>query len=199
MNAPTLNQSAFDRWERFCHSRLGLSVLFLWAMAEATVWPIVPDFVLIPMAAGGRRTYWKVLSACILGMALGGVAIYLFAYFAPAAAEAILLRLPVVQTFMIERVRAALDRQGLLAFWTQPWSGLSYKIYAVVAAARGWNPVAVLSLAIFARALRMFSLSAVVALAARRFPKFFRDYWLYIAVVYVIGFGYIWFTTQLME
>jgi hypothetical protein len=131
MNLPALNQSAFDRWERFYHSRLALIVLFLWAVAEATVWPIVPDVLLIPMAASGWRRYWKILRACVLGMALGGIVIYLFAYFAPVTAESLLLRLPVVRPFMIKRVRASLDRQGGLAFWPQPWSGLSYKIWLV--------------------------------------------------------------------
>jgi hypothetical protein len=113
--------------------------------------------------------------------------------------SALLLRLPVVQPFMIERVRASLDRQGGLAFWPQPWSGLSYKIFAVEAAARGLNPVAVLPLAIVARALRMFGLSGIVALAAWGFPKFCRAYWIYGLVAYGVVFGYMWVATQWIE
>ncbi|MGE4606957.1 MAG: hypothetical protein AAEJ52_09475, partial [Myxococcota bacterium] len=43
------SRAAFDRWEGFARSRAGLSVLFVWALAEATVWPIIPDALLVPM------------------------------------------------------------------------------------------------------------------------------------------------------
>ncbi|MSP12183.1 MAG: hypothetical protein EXR62_04405 [Chloroflexi bacterium] len=156
-----LNRAAFDRWQGFCGSRKGLTLMFLWAVAEAIVWPIIPDALLFPVAIGGRRRYWKILGAAVLGSALGGIAIYLFAYFMPGAVESILPRLPcestrLVQDFMIQRAKTALAQQGVMAFWTQPWSGVSYKVYALEGAARRFDPAAALCLSILARSLRMF-------------------------------------------
>jgi hypothetical protein len=44
----------------------------------------------------------------------------------------------------------------------------------------------------------MFAFSAVVTPAAGHFPKFFRDYWLYVLSAYLVIFGYVWVTTQLI-
>ena len=92
--------------------------MFFWAIAEAIFWPIVPDGLLFPMAIGGRAQYWKLLGVAILGSTLGGISIYLFAYFLPDMARSILPHIPVVQAFMIEKVKTALDQQGAMAFWT---------------------------------------------------------------------------------
>lgn len=166
--------------------------MFLWAVAEAIFWPVIPDALLIPMAAVGHQKYWRILRAAILGSALGGIIIYLFAYFAPEAAQAFLVGLPLVQDFMIEEASSKLDKYGVFAFWIQPWSGISYKIYAVLAGAGGLNPLVLLPMSILARSLRMLIASGVAALAVAHFPKFFQDFWLYVALAYVVVFGYGW-------
>jgi hypothetical protein len=47
--------------------------MFAWAVAEATAWPIIPDALLVPMAAGARRRFYVPLDAAVAGMALGGI------------------------------------------------------------------------------------------------------------------------------
>ncbi len=194
-----LNRVAFDAWERFCLSSRGLVLLFLWAFAEATFFPIAPDALLIPMAAVGRGRYWKILITAVLGTVLGGITIYLFAFLQPRVAEDVLRQLPIIQDFMIRNAMADLDAHGAFAFWTQPWSGVSYKIYAILGGARGLNPFFVIPLSAIARGLRMFSVSALVALIVGRVPRFARDFWIYLLLTFVILFGYVWFTTQIME
>ena len=192
------NRAAFDRWQVFCSSRSGLLAMFLWAAAEATFWPIIPDGLLFPMAIGRHRKYWHLLGAAILGSTAGGILIYVFAYFMPDTALSVLPHLPVVQTFMIEKASEALNEQGVMAFWTQPWSGVSFKIYALVGGAQGIDPIQALSLSVAARGLRMLVSSAVPRLLARWFPKFFRDFWIYFLLAYLIVFAYGWVTTQLI-
>lgn len=194
----TFNRTAFDRWQAFCCSRQGTLTMFLWAAAEATFWPIIPDGLLFPMAIGRQTKYWQLLGAAILGSTLGGITIYLFAYFMPDTALSVLPHLPVVQTFMIEKAGQSLNEQGAMAFWTQPWSGVSFKIFAIEAGARGIDPLRALSLSVAARGLRMLVSSGIPRLLARRFPKFFRDYWLYILGAYLLMFGYVWVVTQLI-
>src|SRR5688572_2603513 len=115
----TFNRAAFDRWQAFCSSRTGTLSMVLWAAAEATFWPIIPDGLLLPMAIGRQTKYWQLLGAAILGSTLGGILIYLFAYFMPDTALSILPHLPVVQTFMIEKASEAINEQGAMAFWSQ--------------------------------------------------------------------------------
>lgn len=186
------NEAAFDLWQAFCESAAGQTAIFLWALAEATFWPIIPDSLLILLAVGGRRTLWRILGAAIAGSSLGGAAIYLFAYSVPGVVEPLLGGLPFIQPFMVERVNTLFDQYSVSAFWIQPWSGVAYKVYALVGAERGLNPWLVVPIAIVARALRMLLVAAVVGALARRFPNIVQRYWLPLVAVYLIAFGYIW-------
>jgi 1-acyl-sn-glycerol-3-phosphate acyltransferase len=192
-----LNQLVFDRWRRFSISREGPVLLFVWAVVEAIFWPIVPDFILVPIAAAGGTRYWRLLGAAVAGSCLGGAAMYLFSYFMPGLAQSILPHLPVIQEFMIQKAIAALNQQGAMAFWTQPWSGVSFKIYAVEAAARGLNPALILPISFLARALRMLVDSLVGVLLVWRFPNFFRNYWIYVSLAYLFIITFVWVSTQL--
>lgn len=197
-SASTPSRRLFDAWSAFCDSKRGSVLMFLWALGEAVFWPVVPDALLMPMAAGGPKRYWRLLGACILGSTLGGMAVYLLAYFDPNSAERLAPLLPLAQPFMIERASAAITEQGIAAFWTQPWSGISFRFYALLAGAYGFNPVLVVLVSTCARALRMTVLSAPIAFAVGRFPSFFRDRWACILVIFFAAFGYVWVTTQII-
>jgi membrane protein YqaA with SNARE-associated domain len=194
----TPSRRLFDIWAVFCNSERGLVLMFLWALSEAVFWPIVPDALLMPMVAGGPKRYWRLLGACILGSTLGGMAIYLFAYFNPHGAELLAPRLPLAQPFMIEKAATAMAEQGIGAFWTQPWSGISYRFYALLAGVYGSNPALVVLVSTCARALRMTVCSAPIAFTVGRFPSFFRDWWVYILLIFFAAFGYVWVTTQVI-
>lgn len=188
---------AFDWWERFARSRIGHIIMFFWALGEATVWPIIPDALLVPMALAARHTFPRLLLSAVLGSALGGTAIYLFAFSQPEAGLGLLAHLPVVSNAMIDRAGALLVEQGPGAFWAQPWSGNSYKIFAVLGAAQGLDPWQVMPISIAARALRMGVNSGVAAFVAWPLRGFLRDFFLFLAVAYLVLFGYGWWVTQM--
>src|SRR5438270_10991959 len=79
-------RDTYDRWERLASSRLGTGLMFAWALAEATVWPILPDFLLVPMVAANRRRFHVPLAAAVIGMAAGCATNVLFAYRMPRRA-----------------------------------------------------------------------------------------------------------------
>ncbi len=197
-NVTTLNQAVFDRWESFCATPNALTMLFLWAAAEAIFWPVFPDFLLLPMAVGGRRRYWRTLGAAVLGSTVGGIIIYLFAFFLPRAAESLLPHMPLVRGFMLQRADLDLAQQGVMAFWTQPFSGVSFRFYALLGGIRGLNPFVVIPVSFAARGLRMFVGSAAAVLLASRFPAFFRNAWIYCVLAYLLLTGYMWLVTQII-
>ncbi len=191
-NERTVNERAFERWQAFCESAWGPALMFAWAFAEAIVWPVIPDSVLLPLVAGGRRNFRRIVGASVGGSALGVAVMYLFAYFVPGAIEPLLGWLPMVRDFMIERVNRNLDEYGIAAFLVQPWGGVSYKVYALLGAARGFNPWLVIPFAIVARSARMLLNALVIAGLVRRFEWFVRRAWLYLFVSYALIFGAIW-------
>jgi membrane protein YqaA with SNARE-associated domain len=171
--------------------------MFGWAFAEAMVWPVIPDVLLVPMAIANRRRFYVPLGAAIAGSALGGTALYLAATLLPDPAGTLLQLLPLVSERQITAAQTSLAAWGAAALLAQPWSGVPLKVWALVAVMHGIAPWPAIPLFIGARAVRM----ALVALAARLlghvFAGFIRDIWLYLAALYLGLFGVGWW--QLMQ
>ncbi len=198
-DAPFLREcrAAYDVWRQFVSSRWGIAVMFVWAAAEATFWPIIPDALLVPMVAVSSRR-WQVVGAAILGSATGGIVMLGFAYAAPDAAHDVLARLPLVFDGDIVDARARLADDGVSAFLAQPWSGISFKVWAVEAAGADLSPWRVIPVFIAARALRMMVFAAVAALVGHWATTFVRDYSIFVMFSYVVlfSFGLWWVTTS---
>ena len=114
------SHAAFDRWEQVAGSRAAVVVMAAWAIAEATVWPIIPAALLVPLSIAHRRRYYIRLAAAVAGMALGGIGLYLFAYEAPQRALLLLRHLPLVGNKHIASAHASMAAHGAAAFLIQP-------------------------------------------------------------------------------
>lgn len=193
-NAALLREcrAAFDWWERFASSRAGTLVMFGWALAEAVVWPLIPDVLLVPMAAANRRRFYVPLAAAILGSALGGAALYLFAFWWPEWALDFLEIMPLVGDRQIETARERLATDGVSAFLGQPWSGIPFKVWGVLAGVQGLDPWRTIPAFILARALRMAVFATLARVLAGLGYTFLRDFFLYIVVIYLALFFYGW-------
>jgi membrane protein YqaA with SNARE-associated domain len=163
--------------------------MFAWALAEATVWPILPDFLLVPMVAANRRRFHVPLAAAVTGMAAGCATTVLFAYRAPRHAWGLLRHLPLVSEQQIDVARGHLVAHGTAAFLFQPWSGVPSKIWAVVAGAERRNPWPAIAALVIARSLRMAVLAGAARLLAGRFARAIRDHSIFLAATYVTVFS----------
>ena len=181
-----------DWWERFASGHGAAALMFGWAFAEATVSPLIPDVLLAPLAAGNRRRLHVPLAASAAGSATGGVLMFLFASRAPGRATELLDRLPLVHERHVEKARRQLARRGAGAFLMQPWSGIPFKVWAVVAAAEGIDLRRAIPMSIAARTARMAVFAAAAAFLAGRFSRPLRDFSLVVAALYVALFVYGW-------
>lgn len=113
--------------------RTSFSLAFLWGLAEATLFFVVPDVFLSWLALERRRT---ALLACLVataGALAGGTVMLSWAAHQPARAEAVVEALPAVSPAMMERVRTELSADGWPAMVTGAFRGTPYKVYAVEA------------------------------------------------------------------
>jgi membrane protein YqaA with SNARE-associated domain len=187
-----VSRDSFDWWERWTAGRAALGLIFVWAVAEATVWPILPDFLLIPLVVGNRRRYYLPLAGAVLGMALGGTFLYLFADWDAQHALQLLQHLPTVRASKIAGARGHLAAHGVAAFLFQPWSGIPFKVWAIVAGTQGINPLLAIPTFIAARAARMTILATVARLLTGRFSSLIRDQFVYLILAYVLLFFSVW-------
>jgi membrane protein YqaA with SNARE-associated domain len=187
-----VSRRAFHGWERFACGRRGTAVMFAWAAAESTVWPIIPDFLLLPMAVAQRRRSHIPLIATILGSALGGAAWHAWASIAPDAALRSLRRIPLVRASHISEVEARIARDGSNALFRQPWSGIGLKVWAPVAASSGIAARRALPTFIAMRALRMALVTAVTAMLSRALARWIEALAVPLAATYLVLFFRLW-------
>jgi membrane protein YqaA with SNARE-associated domain len=166
--------------------------MFAWATAEATVWPIIPDFLLLPMTIAQRRRPHIPLIATILGSALGGAAWHAWASAAPDTALGSLNRIPLVRADHIDEVRVRIVRDGTKAVFGQPWSGIGLKVWEPVAAAGGIPARQALPIFVATRTLRMAAVTAVTATLSRALARWIEALALPLAATYLILFFRLW-------
>jgi 1-acyl-sn-glycerol-3-phosphate acyltransferase len=137
-----------------------------WAVAEATVWPIMPDAVLVPLAAGWPADWRWLVLATGLGSTLGG----LFTYAAGRLvdAEMLLAHQPLVRPAMVQAAREWLEADGPAGACRQPLTGVPLRVVALQAAALGTPIGPFLAWAALARGSRFVVVGALAALLGRR-------------------------------
>ena len=186
------SRRSFDGWTRFASGRAATALMFAWAMAEATVWPIIPDALLAPLMVGNRRRFHAPLVAATAGMALGGGISYGIAFRDPRFARAVLRRLPLTPAPHLDIARRHLARHGVAAFLYQPWSGVGLKIWAVAGAELGLPPGRAILAFVVGRSLRMAITAVVTRLVARYLNGVMRDFFLPLLAGYLAVFLYGW-------
>jgi hypothetical protein len=111
----------------------GVGLAFLWGLAEATFFFVVPD-VLISLAAlyrPGRA--WRHVVAAVAGALVGGALMFGWAARdAKSAADAV-ARVPFIRARMFAHVHASYEAHGAGAIFLGPLTGTPYKIFAVEA------------------------------------------------------------------
>jgi len=134
---------------------MGLIAAVLWGFAEATLFFIVPDVLLSGIAVWqGRRAALLATAWTIVGAVAGGALMYRWGAHDPPGAAAMLDRLPAIAPAMIARVGDDLQRDGLAAMAIGAFTGVPYKVYAILAPSAGIGLGTFLAASIPIRALR---------------------------------------------
>ena len=145
---------------------IALAVAFLWGLAEATLFFIVPDVAVSFIALRDPRTGLWAAAAALLGALCGGMLMYLWGRRAPEQAERAVSRVPAIPQEDMAHVRQALENDGLRALFFGPLRGIPYKIYAIYAH-RHATLGEFLLISVPARGIRFFLAAWLTPLAAR--------------------------------
>lgn len=114
--------------EKFFTSRYANWLVFFWAMGEALVWFVIPEFLLLLLVFmridKRRQLLYYDIYGTIAGTALA------FAIHLP---ERLISKLPYVQPKMVGQVNAWYSHHGILGLAYQPFSGVPYKVFTHLA------------------------------------------------------------------
>jgi membrane protein YqaA with SNARE-associated domain len=184
-----VSHRAYDGWQRFSESRAAAVLIFVWALGEATVSPILADFLLAALMAVSRARRLLLVGACLAGMAVGGIVTVVVARTSPGFALDLLRDLPLVTESHIQRSGEQLAEHGVAGFFLQPVSGIPFKAWAVMAGQQGLAVWLVIPAFIVARAIRMVAIAALAQSIGGALQRGLRDWFAVVAVAYVVLFA----------
>ena len=145
---------------------------FVWGVAEATLFFIVPDVVLSYIGVRqGSRAAAKASLIAAAGAATGGVIMYLWSQSDPAAAHAAVAAVPAISAEMIARAQDAMSSDWFGATFLGPLTSTPYKVYAILAPQNGvplWSFALASIIARLPRFLGVGIGSALIAAYLRR-------------------------------
>lgn len=173
---------------------------FLWGVAEATLFFIVPDVLLtaIALRAPGKAVLASLF--VLAGAVLGGLGMFWWAQADPEAARAAVLAVPAISEPLMARARGLLAEHGLLTgMIAGSVSGIPYKIFAVETALDGTGALGFALASLPARLLRfLLAIGAVVLLSRTVFARFgdrgrmwvLAGFWTLFYAVYLTAMGW---------
>ena len=132
--------------DRFFDSPYLNWLVLLWAAAEAVIWFVIPEFLLLLIIFMKVRHKANLLVYDIIGTVIGsivGLTIYLSRPF--------MLSLPYVYESMFTKTYDWFESMGIWGLINQPFSGVPYKVFLNVAPDFGFNIFLFLTLAIALR------------------------------------------------
>lgn len=172
-------------WRDLVVTRLAV---LLWAVAEGTFWPIMPDAILVPLALRRPASWWQLVTAAALGTATGGAVSYVLGRRRPERER--VSRLPLVRPAMVAAAADWLMHEGARGVWRQPATGIPFKVFARLAGARQLPPGRFLLWAILARSARFTLAAGLAALVGRRWPSLRTGRWWWLTLlVWWAAFG----------
>ena len=175
MTADNSSSLLFARLNAYSKSRSALAIAFLWGMAEATLFFIVPDVYLGFVALFNWRRGLLATVFTIIGAMIGGAIMYSLALNNPQGMAELLTRVPLIHANMANSVGEQMQLAGLNPLILGPLKGIPYKVYAVQAGALGLPFLPFLLLTILARLERILPFVLVSACVGVLFRNFIQQ------------------------
>ncbi|WP_328657515.1 lysophospholipid acyltransferase family protein [Streptomyces sp. NBC_00334] len=163
------------------NSRWGAVLVFLWAVAEALSWPLIPELLVATIVIAVPRSAVKVSLSIVAGTLAGGL------LGLQLAAAGVQLPAPLTTDRMRAQARHEIAVEGADAVRHQPWKGLPYKVYVAEAGKADVPPVDWVVESAKARGSRtamLTALFAVLGLLLQRFRRWYVGYLVVFAGVF---------------
>jgi membrane protein YqaA with SNARE-associated domain len=166
---------------------------FLWGFGEATAFFIVPDVYLGFVALYHWKRGLGAMIAAIVGAMLGGSLMYSLAMRDVSMVNLFLDRIPLINADMISDIANKMQMDGLITMVNGPLRGIPYKVYAVQAGGQALPYLSFLVFTILARLERLLPVTLLAGALGKRFKNFIEQHTLFVAVMYALIWGMIYF------
>lgn len=175
--------------EKFFMSKESNVLIATWAAAEAIIWFVIPEFLLILIMFMKVRRKAQLVIYDIIGTVVGtAIAVLLH------LPEKTMLLAPYIYQGMITNVSRWYSEFGVLGIFFQPFSGVPYKVFNSLALEYGFFIPLFIFLAVIARMVRYLVVYEITKALYPLFHRFVRKHY---AVLFILATAI--FTLLLME
>jgi membrane protein YqaA with SNARE-associated domain len=166
-------------------------ILFLMALAEASVFPLPPDILLLPMTIAQPKKAWRLAAICTLGSVIGGLIGY--------SIGALLMETLgdwIVRTYHLQNAfqtfHDEFNRWGVLIIVAKGLTPIPFKLVTIASGVAGLNIVAFVLASIVTRGARFFLIAALIRKFGEPIRTFIEKYltWITLAVLIAILGGF---------
>ena len=174
----------FVTLERVASAPIGWRLVAVWALAEAIVFPVVPDVLLCLLVLAAPRRVAILFLAVLAGALAGSLILYAFAVVAPEAARSMVLAVPGVRPEMLAQATVRLaggDPLGMAGFGP----GTPLKVDTVAWAMGSGGPVGLALGVVVNRVTRIGPVVLVAFAVGRLAPDALRRWQWPVIAVYV--------------
>jgi membrane protein YqaA with SNARE-associated domain len=142
-------------------SRHAMAALIVVAFAEASVFPLPPDLLLIPMILARPGRAFLIAAVCTLASVAGGFLGYAIGYFLFETVGR-----PILETYhatgRYEMLKAAFAQWGVWIILVKGLTPIPYKLVTIASGVAHFNPVAFGLASLASRSLRFFLLAVLL-------------------------------------
>jgi len=166
-------------------------ILFIMAFAEASVFPLPPDILLLPMAVARRDRAWRFAAICTCGSVLGGLVGYGIGALAMAT-----LGQWVVDTYHLQHAFQVFhddfDKYGVLIILAKGLTPIPFKLVTIASGVAGMSIVSFVLASIVTRGMRFFIIAGMVRKFGEPIKNFIDKHlaWVALAILAVIVMGF---------
>jgi 1-acyl-sn-glycerol-3-phosphate acyltransferase len=167
-------------------SHRGLMLVAVWACAEAILFPVVPDVVLLPLVAAAPRATPRLVLALLAGALVGSAILAAWVLADPGRVGSLLASLPGMDAVTLPAVEAEVAARGASAF-ASFGPGVPLKVYTTAWIVDGGSPL-VLAGAVIVNRITRIGPGLVIAAAIGCFaPRALRRFEGLAIVAYALG------------
>ncbi len=171
--------------EKFFLSRESNFLVASWAAAEAVIWFIIPEFLLILVLFMKVKGKAKLVVYDVLGTIVGTIIALVL-----HVPETLLTRFPYIYPKMIEQVHSWYDQHGVFGLVFQPFSGVPYKVFTHLAPDYHFFIPLFIVIAVVVRMSRYVIIYELGKAVYPLLHKFVRKHYLILFVVAIIIFTF---------
>jgi membrane protein YqaA with SNARE-associated domain len=188
METNSLPSKLYIHFRTYSDSKAALALAFVWGLAEATLFFIVPDVCLGLIALFNWRKGLLTTLCALAGAMIGGTIMYILGANNPTGMNHVLVSIPLIHINMVDLAYSQLQSAGLVMMVTGPKEGIPYKVFAVQSGILGLPLLQFVLMTIPARMIRFVIVVLLVGTIGVIFRKFIKKY----PIVFVVTYAYVW-------